>query len=132
MSEYQITGANARLGGTHSEQTRHHIDGDPQNNDPDNLSIVKVEGIVTQPDRFAVQLRGPKGTVTIIASDEAEARMFAEAPNLLEIVGGLQWSGHSHDAYADQTCPVCYRAEGDGHNDDCEIGKAIFAAAKGQ
>lgn len=60
---------------------------------------------------------------------EANARLFAAAPELLEACEAVEWISLS--AYPDEFCPRCRRFKSEEHHPNCPL-KAAIAKARGE
>lgn len=63
-------------------------------------------------------------------SGRANARLIAAAPDLLEALRAVEWSGESHDEDGDpvDACPWCGSVVGDAHDAKCKVAAAIAKA----
>jgi hypothetical protein len=65
--------------------------------------------------------------VAAVMSGEANAALIAAAPDLLEALKAVEWSGS--DGSTRLFCPDCEQhADGERHADDCVVGRAIAKA----
>jgi hypothetical protein len=75
--------------------------------------------------------RHPDGRQWMVFSDaphgdtEADARLMAAAPQMLDALERLQWGA---DPGGWSKCPVCANGESSGHTDGCRLAAALRAA----